>query len=148
MRTLHTVTPDRTMPDTAQPTIERVLDGQEHIVRMELGPWAQEFLLDLFRTLDGDPHLRALVVSEVAGTHRGDLQGLRRAHLASKVTTAMSRAGRTTHDMTAQQADDLAEALTDAAVDPQVCAHDCWRCGCDNLTDGEYCDLHDGGDQS
>ena len=144
---MHVVTapaPDRTMPDTAQPTVERVLDGQEHIVRMELGHWAHEYLLDLFRTLDADHRLRALVVSQLAGEVKEPLRSLRRAHIASQITAAMDAAGRTTHDMTATQADDLAEALTDAAVDPNVCAFDSWHEDCQNLTDGTYCTVHDG----
>lgn len=145
MRYLHTVTaPDRVMPDTAQPKVERVLDGQEHIVRMDLGPWAHEYLLDLFKTLDADPHLRALFVAEVAGAPNTQMRAYRRTRIASQITAAMDKAGRTTHDMTAAQADDLAEALTAAAVDPQVCRHDGYDGDCPNLTDTDLCSLHDG----
>lgn len=150
MRYLHTVTaPDRVMPDTAQPKVERVLDGQEHIVRMDLGPWAHEYLLDLFKVLDRNPRLRALVTAELinyrpAGTLRGNGRELRRTSIANQLNTAMAVAGCTSHDMTAAQADDLAEALTAAAVDPQVCRHDGYDGDCPNYTDTEYCTDHDG----
>lgn len=148
MRALHAVTApttgDRTMPNEKQPTIERVLDGETHTVRMELGPWVHEYLLDLFKTLDADPHLRALVVAEVAGANTGKLRGLRRAHIAHDIADRMSKAGLTTHDMDPAQADDLAEALEEAAVEAAVCRHDSYAGECQNLCDGDYCTLHDG----
>lgn len=147
MRTLHAVTtpaPNRVMPTEAQPTVERVLDGQEHTVRMELGPWSHEYLLDLFRTLDGDSHLRAMFVAAAVGDGNRAERWLQRAHIAHDITGRMSQAGLTSHDMDPAQADDLAEALTDAAIDSQVCRHDSYREDCQNLTDGDYCTEHDG----
>lgn len=147
MRALHAVTtpaPNRVMPDAAQPTIERVLDGQEHTVRMELGAWTHELLLDVFRTLDTDGRLKAMFIAAIVGDSQRTERRMQRAHIAHDITQRMSTAGLTAHDMTATQAEAIAEALDEAAVDPQVCRHDSYYTDCQNLTDGDYCTLHDG----
>lgn len=103
--------------DANRPTAERVIDGDNYTVTLDLTPIAAGLLNDLALALRGNGHLFTLLANNKVGS-------LEHTNLRASILARLQATTALQVQLDAAQAMDLSGDLFDAATEPDWCA-DC-----------------------